>query len=48
MVSTSIPAPRRPQTWRLLVILAALAGLVVWFVSHNVLRYTQYEPNTNV
>ena len=46
MVSTGLTVPQRPPAWRLILLLAILAALGLWFVSHNVLHYRQYDPET--
>lgn len=46
MVSIGIPASRPARSWPLLLLLASLAALGLWFVSHNVLHYAQYDQTT--
>jgi uncharacterized membrane protein YozB (DUF420 family) len=46
MASTSIPTARRPSIWRLVLVLAVLASLALWFVGNNVLYYVRYDPGT--
>ena len=46
MVSTGISLPHQPSPWWLVLLLTALAALGLWFVSHNVFHYAQYDAKT--
>jgi uncharacterized membrane protein len=41
-----LPAPPRTVRWPLVLGLAVLAGFAAWFIEHNVLHYTAYDPVT--
>ncbi len=46
MATTGLHLPPRSVPGGLLVLLACLAALGAWFVAHNVLLYTHYDPQT--
>jgi len=46
MVSTGISSPRLSSHRRLLITLAVLAALGLWFVVHNLPRYTQFSAQS--
>ncbi len=46
MVASGMALPRRSSQRRLVLTLAALAALCVWFIARSALRYLQYDANT--
>ena len=46
MATTGLHLPPRSVPGGLLVLLACLAALGAWFVAHNILLYTHYDPQT--
>ena len=44
MASTGIPLSRQASPWPLVVLIVVLAALGLWFISHNIVPYLQYDP----
>jgi hypothetical protein len=43
---TGLAVARRPFPWRLSLLLAVAAGLVLWFIVHRALRFASYDAVT--
>jgi uncharacterized membrane protein len=46
MAVSNMALARRPFPWRLLLLLAVVAGLVLWFIVHSAVRYISFDATT--